>query len=672
MLLILALTVHTLAGPATGGGYADGHGASARFSAPTNAVACGGAVFVTDTGNHAIRRIDAGGNVTTWAGALTVAGNTDGDRTIARFRLPGGIAADGQCNLYVSDAGNDRIRRIAPAGTVTTLSGTFDNPQDLAVDAQGRIWVADTGSNTIRRIANGSVSSVASVNDPRGIAIDANGNAVVASITGRSIRRVTPSGQITTIATGGYFADVAFTSDGTLYAIDHYDSVLYRIASNGTATTIAGVRAQAGQRDGRGGEARLSVPAGLAARDDGSLLIVEKTNCDVRTATADGTIGTLAGSARQFAYADGRASEARFAGIGDVAIDDEGVVYAASATAVRRIARGGATTTLAGSAERAHRDGTGSDARFTGLTGIAIEPSGDLIVSDEHTIRRVTRDGVVTTLAGQAGKPGLVDGDGDAARFYNPFAVDVGPDGTIYVLDSINKAVRKITGNTVTTLHRDTALSIPFDLDVDANGNIFFWDENVPSVFKLTPDGTRTTVIHDESRIYDYSALAVAADGTIYLGGGRSHAILRLAPGASAFELFAGRVESPGNQNGEPLAARFHSPSTLTVAPDGRLFVGDGNFAVRYISSGAVPRIDSFEASQTTIRAGESVTLTWTTSGATHARLEPGVGDVALTGSVVVHPDASTEYTLIVWNESGDTTATRLVVVPKRSRAVRR
>src|SRR5687767_5213694 len=149
------LRVRTVAGPTTGGGYADGVGTNARFSGPTNAVACGGAVFVADTGNHAIRRISHDGVVTTWAGALTEEGSADGDRIAARFSHPMGIAADAQCNLYVADTGNHTIRSIAASGIVTTLAGAagsaglvnsvnplqarFDAPQAVAVDSTGRV-----------------------------------------------------------------------------------------------------------------------------------------------------------------------------------------------------------------------------------------------------------------------------------------------------------------------------------------------------------------------------------------------------------------------------------------------------------------------------------------------------------------------------------------------------
>lgn len=671
-LLVLAVVVRTIAGPTTGGGYADGTGTEAKFSTPNNAVACGGMVYVADSGNHAIRRITTDGTVTTWAGALAQKGNADGERTAARFNFPMGIAADAQCNLYVADTDNNAVRRISTSGNVTTIGG-FHGPQDVAVDGSGRVWVADTSSKAIRMIAtNGSVSMVATLSDPRGIAVDGAGNALVANFgTSGSIRRVTPSGEITTVSTsGGAYIDVVAAA-GAIYALDFFNALLVRVDTN---TTIAGAPNQVGQQNGTGSEARFYQPAGIALDGDGTLLIVERLNNDVRRATTAGVVTTFAGSAPSPGYVDGPRDAVRFPGIGDLDVDADGIVYIASGSALRRIARDGTTTTLAGSpAERAHRDGTGSDARFSGITGVVIAPNGDVIVTDGQTIRRVTQNRVVTTIAGQADKTGLVDGIGDAALFNNPFSVGIAPDGTIYVCDTINRAIRKIVGNVVTTFHRDTAgLNLPTDLEVDAAGNVFFWDENVSSLFRLTPGGTRTELAH-EPMLTAYQGLALAPDGTAYIGGTstRSNAILRWSPGSDHLELFAGAIKSPGNQNGEPLAARFFTPSALAVAPNGRLYVSDGNGAVRAFVDGEPPVIASFASSASSIRSGESATLTWITSGGIGARITPGIGEVALTGSIVVQPTSSTRYTLIVANDSGEETATTLVTVPRRYRAVR-
>lgn len=668
------LRVGTVAGSPTGGGYADGVGTNAKFSAPTNAAACGGAIFVADTGNHAIRRIGPDRAVTTWAGALTEEGNANGDRMAARFSLPAGVAADAQCNLYVADAGNHAIRRIAASGAVTTLAGGFNNPQDVAVDGTGRVWVADTGNNAVRAIAaDGTVSTMGSMPEPRGIAIDGNGDALVASFAlNGSIFRLTPTGQRSTLARGSFY-DVVSTADGTIYAVDYYSAVLVRVEANSSVTTIAGTRDKSGHVDGTGGDARFYQLTGLARDEDGTLLLIERLNCDVRRATIAGEVTTVAGSAPVLdAAADGQGTAARFNGIGDLDVDAEGVVYVGSGGAIRRIARDGTTTTLAGSlAERAHLDGTGSAARFTGVSGLVVAPNGDLVVTDGQTVRRVTQAGVVTTIAGQPDKPGFVNGTGDAARFNNPFSVGIATDGTIYVCDTINRAIRKVVGNVVTTFHQDsTGLNLPTDLEVDAAGNVFVYDENISSLFRLTPDGTRTELAH-EPQLYAYHGLAIAPDGTAYIGGTstRSHAIERLTPGSTHFEVFAGAVKSPGNQNGEPLAARFFSPSVLTVAPNGRLYVADGNMAVRSFVIGDPPSIASFTASASSVRFGESVTLTWVSSGGTSARIEPRVGAVALTGSVVVQLTSSTRYSLIVSNDAGDETATALVVVPRRYRA---
>src|SRR5581483_10940346 len=163
--------VTTLAGGSGQGGSADVTGTNARFVYPyAVAVDAAGNVYVTDIGNQNIRKITAGGVVTTLAGTVGVAGSVGGNGTAAQFNLAQGIAVDATGNLYVSDTNNSTIRRIAPNGAVTTLAGvagqtgsadgtgagaTFNFPFGLAVDATGNIYAADYGNSEIRRISSG-------------------------------------------------------------------------------------------------------------------------------------------------------------------------------------------------------------------------------------------------------------------------------------------------------------------------------------------------------------------------------------------------------------------------------------------------------------------------------------------------------------------------------------
>jgi len=218
--------VSTLAGKARSPGYADGSGTATLFDDPTS-VACDatGNLYVTDTWSATIRKITPAGEVTTVAGTAGSMGSADGKRAEARFYFPIGIACDTAGNLYVTDAGNYTIRKITPGGDVTTLAGKagdsgstdgnaaearFQQARAIACDAAGNLYVADSGSDTIRRMTPagevttlaGKHSSIGSTDGsgaaarfdfPTGIVCDATGDLYVSDSQNHTIRKITLS-----------------------------------------------------------------------------------------------------------------------------------------------------------------------------------------------------------------------------------------------------------------------------------------------------------------------------------------------------------------------------------------------------------------------------------------------------------------------------------------------
>ena len=224
-------TVTTLAGSTTGRGNVDGSGASATFSAPTGIAAVGTKLFVADATNNTIRQVTTAGVVTTFAGSAGQSGSNDGSGGAARFNHPGGVAVDGNGTVYVTDSTNNTIRKITPAGVVTTLAGlagvsgsqdgtgggaSFNNPTGITVDSAGNLYVADTGNSTIRAITPAGVvttlaglptiaglddgTNAALFNQPRALAIDASNNLFVVDTGNAAIRKVTLSGAVNTVA----------------------------------------------------------------------------------------------------------------------------------------------------------------------------------------------------------------------------------------------------------------------------------------------------------------------------------------------------------------------------------------------------------------------------------------------------------------------------------------
>ena len=353
-----ASTVGTLAGAAGSPGFADGAGAQARFRSPSGiAVGPDDAVYVADAGNNRVRvlraQTDTGGatlyHVSTLAGA-GADGYADGPGTGALFNDPQGVAVDAAGVVYVADTGNHRIRRVAADGAVTTLAGDGTPGHANGAGAQARF------------------------NAPRGVAVDNAGNVYVADSGNSSVRRVTPAGEVSTVAGDGTVG----SADGAAAGFDNLSGVGW----------------------------------------DGEHVFVylgDTGNHRVRRLDAEGTTVTVAGSSRGFA--DGSASQARFAEPSGIAIEATGKLVVADAvnSLVRSVdvelAAGGAppaVTTLAGTGERGNSDGAGNVARFSMPRGVAVSQSSAVYVADtgNGTIRRILLPPVINALSPQAARPG--------------------------------------------------------------------------------------------------------------------------------------------------------------------------------------------------------------------------------------------------------------------------
>ena len=236
-------------------------------------------------------------------------------------------------------------------------------------------------------------------------------------------------------------------------------------------STFAGLAGTIGSADGTGSAARFSYPHGVAVDSLGNVYVAEYGNHTIRKITPGGVVSTFAGLAGSTGSADGTASAARFDALFGVAVDSAGNVYVADLNnhTIRKITPGGVVSTLAGLpgsggtwGQPISADGTGSVARFSYPTDVAVDSAGNVYVTDQnnHTIRKITPGGVVSTLAGLPGSSGSADGTGSAARFYYPFGVAVDSVGNLYVTDSYNDTIRKITPDGVVSTLAGVAGSI--------------------------------------------------------------------------------------------------------------------------------------------------------------------------------------------------------------------
>lgn len=287
---ILTAEVTTLAGSTPG--FADGPGSSAQFNHPRGVAIDGnGIVYVANSDNHKIRTVTPAGEVGTLAGSSS--GFVDDTGTNAQFNFPAGVAADASGNVYVADIGNNKIRKITPAGDVTTLAGSS------------------------KGFADGSGSN-AKFHFPPGVAIDGSGNVYVADVENHKIRKITPNGEVSTLAgsnpgfedavgTNAQFNNptgVAVDAQNNVFVADVFNHKIRKINQGGEVSTIAG--STQGFADGTGANAQFNNPTGVAVDVEGNIYVADRDNHKIRKITPTGQVSTLAGSTEGFAEGAGK------------------------------------------------------------------------------------------------------------------------------------------------------------------------------------------------------------------------------------------------------------------------------------------------------------------------------------------------------------------------------
>lgn len=324
------------------------------------------------------------------------------------------------------------------------------------------------------------------------------------------------------------------------------------------------------------------------------------------------TYSTLAGSTTNSGSADGVGSAARFYRPWSIAVDGSSNVFVADSWngVIRKIKPSGEVTTIAGKVGvSGFADGQGTNAIFNNPTGIAVDTSSNLYVADfqNSVIRKITPDGTVSTYAGSAGVNDSVDAVGSAARFYFPCGVAVDTNGNLYVADSVNQTIRKITpGRAVSTLAgysrswgtADGSGSAarfhnPEDVAVDNSGNVYVADNVNQTVRKVTPAGAVTTLAGfpgsggaadgtgNAARFNNMSGVAVDRDGNILVADTGNYAIRKVTQ-AGVVTTLAGQSGHPGSADGVGNLVRFNSPSDIAVGPSGIMYVDDSmNHTIR-------------------------------------------------------------------------------------------
>jgi sugar lactone lactonase YvrE len=658
------LRVFTLAGSSFG--FANGTLTAAQFRAPGSiAVDAIGNTYIADRDNNMIRKVTPAGVVTTFAGNTTP-GFTNGQGAAASFRTPTGVAIDAAGIVYVADSGNNVIRKIVPLangeGDVTTLAGPangeagftdnapaaaaqFNGPVSVAVDASGtNVYVTDVLNVRIRKIAAGFVSTlagngqtgnnpdsssipghVASFKAPAGIVVNNAGIVYLADKGNNRIRKITPAGVVspaagdlngtagntdgsTTVAMFNAPAGIAIDASGTLYIADKDNNRIRTITLTangaGTVNTLAGT--SSGFLDGLPSVAQFKSPTGIAVDAVGNVFVADQGNNRVREIAFGVMVSTLAGNGTA-GTATGHGTAAQFYGPTAIALDAFGHAYVANY--VRNDIRG---ITLADTAVWLFvGDGTGTmpeinfPAVFSLPSGVATDPSGNVYVAENHNnrIRKVTPSRLVWNYAGYA--YGFTDGPASSANFFAPFHIAFDASGNLYVADSYNNRIRKITPpangpSIVSTLAGNGSIGFsngpgstarfnnPTGIAVDAAGNVYVADKANHVIRKITVSADGTTVVSTlagngtagfkdgpGSTAMFNAPWGVAADasGNVYVADTYNNRIRKISP-----EGFVSTFAGDGTgafRDGFGTMAQFYWPAGIAIDASGALYVAD-------------------------------------------------------------------------------------------------
>ena len=695
-----AWRIDTVAGGAVGD---NGRALQAPLYSPQGlAVDGSGNLYIADRGNHRIRRVDPAGTISTFAGTGESGMGGDNRPAVqARLGGPGGVAVDGSGNLYIADTWNHRIRRVDPSGTITTVAGSGErghggddgpavqarlhSPRGLAVDGAGNLYIADSDNNRIRRVdPSGTITTVAGSGErgygggdgpavtaqlyyPRGLAVDSAGNLYIADTNNHRIRRVDPAGTITTVAgteewgfsgDGGpavaaqlyYPRGLATDSAGYLYIADWGNDRIRRVDPSGTIATIAGTgRTGSSGDNGPAVAAQLQNPTGLAVDSAGNLLISDSWNRRIRRVDPSGTITAIAGTDNSGLSGDNGPAVAAQLGVPQgLAVDGGGYLYIADILhhRIRRVDPLGIITTIAGTGEPGFDgdDGPATDAQIARPNGVAVDGGGNLYIADSlnDRIRRVDPSGTISTVAG-TGESGFSGDNGPAvaAQLDFPLGVAVDSAGNLYIADSLNHRIRRVDpSGTISTVAgtgesgfsgddgaaTEAQIAWPNGVAVDGASNLYIGDYGNHRIRRVDPSGTITTVAGTgksgfsgdggaavAAQIFLPEGLAVDGSGNLYIADTWNHRIRRVDP-LGTISTIAGTSERGfGGDGGPAVQARLNRPQAVAVDSAGNLYIADTeNYRIRILSLGSpFITLQAPTALTATAVSSSKIDLTW-------------------------------------------------------------
>ncbi|MFA6945154.1 MAG: hypothetical protein WC220_04550, partial [Pedobacter sp.] len=432
--------------------------------------------FIYSTGHGADQKISAGSGLGTFTVKLT---NLKKDKTY--FITPYAIHTEGltygssiegkalSAPVFISkimptaNYGEiyQSVIKVQSQGNLETKVTAIKKPEWLTLRSESEVQTFAGSGRT--DAVNGPAPSV-SFRAPYALASDTSGNIFVADQLGQNICKISSSGEVSLFAGGnesGYQngtgnaarfnspSGIAVDPSGNVYVSDQNNHCIRKITPSGLVSTLAG-NGSPGYTNGAGDIARFKYPAGLAVDSRGYVYVADRGNNIIRMISPEGIVSTIAGN-RTTGFADGPAASTMFNAPTGIAVSSSGDIFIADQVnnRIRKIDTSGQVSTIAGSGTFTYVDAQGKLAGFRYPTGITMGSDGSLFITDQlnHNVRRISKDGMVSTVAGT--EPGFSEGAGSSAKFRNPSGICTGPSDELYIADFYNYRIRKIINDPV-------------------------------------------------------------------------------------------------------------------------------------------------------------------------------------------------------------------------------
>jgi sugar lactone lactonase YvrE len=652
------------------------------------AVDAKGDVYASDQDNNLVVKISPSGILTVVAGNGIAGFSGDGgSATGASLYSPWGVAVDATGSLYIADQGNGRIRKVSPSGIISTVAGngaygfagdggpaataSLAGATGVAVDAAGNLYIADVRNNRIRKVNPAGVISTVAGNGaeafsgdggpgtsaalycPMGVAVDAAGNLYIPDMGNGRIRKVNPSGIISTVAgngTPGFSGDggpatsaalsatgVAVDAAGDLYIADAWNGRIRKVSPLGIISTVAGNGADGFSGDGGPAtSASLYWPEGVAVDTAGNLYIADYRNSRIRKVNPSGIISTAAGTGGyKFAGDGGPATSALLHTPHGVAVDAAGNLYVADAenSRIRKVGPSGIISTVAGNGA-AGFSGDGGPAASAWLNyplGVAVDAAGNLYIADTYNnrIRKVSPSGIISTVAGNGERGFSGDGGPAASAWLNyPLGAVVDAAGNLYIADTFNSRIRKVNpsgiistvaGNGERGFSGDggpatsALLYWPYGVAVDAAGYLYIADTYNNRIRKVGASGIISTVAGNGA--YKFAGdggpatgaslvapqgVAVDAAGSLCIADAGNARVRKVSPSGIISTVAGNGAQGFSGDGGPATTASLNQPSGVAVDTAGNLFIADSrNDRIRKVAASSTAGGAPFEAQLT-------------------------------------------------------------------------